>query len=78
MIAIAFGAVSFFRIGRGRGESVLFMSIQKTLALSIAIQITVFPRYGLALVVCVMHHIIHLVIDSYLAGVMASRAPSGG
>ncbi len=75
MIAVTFAAVGFFRLGRGKGESVLFMSIQKTLALSIAIQITVFPRYGLALVVCVMHHIVHLLIDSYLAGVIASRAP---
>ncbi len=73
MIALAFSAVGFFRLGRGRGESVFFMSIQKTLALSIAIQITVFPQFGLALVVCVTHHIVHLIMDSYLAGVMASR-----
>jgi sodium/bile acid cotransporter 7 len=74
MIAVTFAAVGFFSLGRGRGESVIFMSIQKTLALSIAVQITVFPEFGLALVVCVMHHMVHLIIDSYIAGRMASKS----
>lgn len=57
-----------FKLGRGRRESVIFMGAQKTLPLSIIIQVTLFPEYGQALVFCVVHHIVHLMMDSYLVG----------
>ena len=57
-----------FKIGKGRRESVIFMGSQKTLPLSIILQVSLFPEYGLALVVCVMHHLIHLLMDGYLVG----------
>ncbi len=60
------------KLGRGRMESVLFMGAQKTLPLSIIIQISLFPQYGLALVVCVVHHIVHLLMDGYLVGRLAA------
>jgi sodium/bile acid cotransporter 7 len=43
------------------------MGSQKTLPLAVMIQITCFPEYGTALLVCVLHHILHLMIDGYLA-----------
>ena len=54
-------------IGKGKRESVIFMGSQKTLPLSVMLQMTYFPEYGTALLVCVVHHIIHLMIDGYLA-----------
>ena len=57
-----------FRLGRGRRESVLFIGAQKTLPLSIILQVSLFPDYGQALVFCVVHHIVHLMMDGYLVG----------
>lgn len=56
------------KLGKGRRESVIFMGGQKTLPLSIILQVSLFPQYGLALVVCVLHHLIHLLMDGYLVG----------
>ena len=67
LLGISFGLSRFLDIGRGRREAVLFMGSQKTLPLAVMIQITCFPEYGTALLVCVMHHILHLMIDGYLA-----------
>jgi len=53
-------------IGKGRRESVILMGGQKTLALSIILQVSLFPEYGVALVVCVLHHIVHLIMDAFL------------
>jgi sodium/bile acid cotransporter 7 len=54
------------RRGKGRRESILFMGGQKTLPLSIILQVSLFSQYGIALVVCVLHHIVHLAMDGYL------------
>ena len=51
---------------RGRRESVLFMGGQKTLPLSVILQMSLFPSYGIALLVCVLHHVVHLMMDGYL------------
>ncbi len=51
---------------KGSRESILFMGGQKTLSLSIILQVSLFPQYGIALLVCVIHHIVHLVMDGYL------------
>ena len=56
------------QLGPGRRESVIFMGVQKTLPLSVILQVSLFPKYGLALVVCVLHHIVHLLMDGYLVG----------
>jgi len=53
-------------VGKGRRESIIFMGGQKTLPLSIILQVTLFPEFGIALVVCVVHHIIHLIMDAFL------------
>lgn len=55
-----------FRIGKGRRESVIFMGTQKTLPLSLILQVSLFPEFGVALVVCVLHHITHLAMDGFL------------
>ncbi|MBC8246705.1 MAG: bile acid:sodium symporter [Deltaproteobacteria bacterium] len=64
----AFGAARLFGLERGRRESIIFMGSQKTLPLSIILQVTYFPQFGQALVVCVVHHLVHLLIDSYIVG----------
>jgi len=64
----AFGATRLFGLERGRRESIIFMGSQKTLPLSIILQVTYFPQFGQALVVCVVHHLVHLLIDSYIVG----------
>lgn len=68
ILAAAFLLTRSFGLGKGRRESVIFMGGQKTLPLSIIIQVTLFPQYGLALVFCVIHHVVHLMMDSYLVG----------
>ncbi len=51
---------------KGRRESILFMGGQKTLPLSIILQVSLFPQYPVALLVCVLHHIVHLIMDGYI------------
>ncbi len=68
LLALAALAVRFFKLGRGRRESLFFIGAQKTLPLSIIVQVSLFASFGLALVFCVVHHIIHLMMDGYLVG----------
>ena len=68
LLAAAVIFAGFLKLGKGRRESVIFMGGQKTLPLSIILQVSLFPQYGLALVVCVLHHLIHLLMDGYLVG----------
>ena len=73
MWAVLFPAVRLARLGPGRREAVIFMGGQKTLPLSVLLQTILFPAYGEALVVCVVHHLAHLVMDGYLVGRLAPR-----
>ena len=68
LLAAAGIFTGYLKLGKGRRESVIFMGGQKTLPLSIILQVSLFPQYGLALVVCVLHHLIHLLMDGYLVG----------
>ncbi|ACN13835.1 conserved hypothetical membrane protein [Desulforapulum autotrophicum HRM2] len=67
LLGASFLLVKWFKLEKGRYESVVFMGSQKTLALSVMIQVTYFSEFGIALLVCVIHHIIHLMIDGYLS-----------
>lgn len=53
------------RWDRSRSMSIFFMGIQKTLPLSVWLQSTLYPTFGLTLAVCVFYHIVQLSIDSY-------------
>jgi predicted Na+-dependent transporter len=55
-------------MGPGRRESLIFMGAQKTLTLTLILQVSLFPSYGQALVMIVVHHIVHLMMDGYLVG----------
>ncbi|MFP4193841.1 MAG: bile acid:sodium symporter [Desulfobacterales bacterium] len=68
LLSCAFVSVYMFSVPRGRMESIIFMGSQKTLPLSIVLQVTLFPQYGQALVVCVLHHLVSLLIDGFLVG----------
>ena len=69
MLLAAAGVLThLFRISKGKRESIIFMGGQKTLPLSIILQVALFPQYGLALVVCVMHNLTQLLMDGYLVG----------
>ena len=68
LLATAGVFVRCLKLDKGRRESVIFMGGQKTLPLSIILQVSLFPQYGLALVFCVLHHLIHLLMDGYLVG----------
>lgn len=59
----------------GRREAVILMGAQKTLPLSVLIQTAFFPQYGHALVFCVCHHILHLVMDGFVVSVL--KKPRG-
>mgnify|MGYP003964135807 FL=1 len=67
LLGSCFLLVIFFGVEKGRYESIFFMGSQKTLALSAMIQVTYFSEFGTALLVCVLHHIVHLMMDGYLS-----------
>ena len=67
LLLSSFYGAKLLKIGKGRYESVIFMGSQKTLPLSVIIQVTYFSEYDIALLVCVVHHFIHLMIDGYFA-----------
>lgn len=62
-----------FKIPKKKRESIILMGGQKTLPLSVILQVSLFPEYGVALVVCVTHHIVHLIMDAYLVGYLKER-----
>lgn len=63
LLAGGFLVARFIGLSAGRREAVIFMGGQKTLPLSVLIQTAVFPQYGEALVFCVGHHLVHLIMD---------------
>ena len=67
LLFASFAAAKGLRIRGSRNRSVIFMGSQKTLPLSVIIQMTYFPEFSTALLVCVVHHFVHLFIDGYLA-----------
>jgi len=75
LLLACFVLIRLCRVKKGRYESIMFMGAQKTLALSAMIQVTYFSEFGTALLVCVMHHIVHLMIDSYLSSKMQQGWP---
>lgn len=77
LLAAAFFSTRVLKLKPGKRESVIFMGGQKTLPLAVIIQITFFPQYPVVLVVCVLHHAIHLLTDSYIAGRMEETASAG-
>ncbi len=66
LLLSGWGLIRLFKREKGKRESILFMGGQKTLPLSVILQVTLFPQYGIALLVCVLHHIVHLAMDGYL------------
>lgn len=66
LLVAALSLTWFFKVPKKRRESVIFMGGQKTLPLSVILQVSIFPEFGLAVVVCVLHHIVHLIMDAYL------------
>jgi len=68
LLGLGFLSCLLLRLGPGRRESIIFMAGQKTLPLSLILQVTLFPGLGLALAFCVIHHVIHLMMDGYLVG----------
>lgn len=66
IVLAALGLTKYGQIPKRRRESVILMGGQKTLPLSAILQVTLFPTFGTALVVCVVHHIVHLIMDAYL------------
>ncbi len=73
LLATAAILIGCLKLGKGRRESVIFMGGQKTLPLSVILQVSLFSEFGLALVVCVLHHIVHLVMDAYLIGYLRAK-----
>ena len=76
LLGVSLLLVKLFRVKKGHYESIIFMGSQKTLALSVMIQVSYFNEFGIALLVCVTHHIVHLMIDGYLSAKMNSRLSS--
>lgn len=68
MLAVAWIVNLWLKRGPGKRESILFAGGQKNLTLSIIFQVSLFSEMHLALVMCVVHHVVHLVMDGYLVG----------
>lgn len=73
LLGCAYLMVRVFSVSRGRMEAVLFMGSQKTLPLSIILQVTLFGQFAMALMVCVLHHLVSLLIDGFLVGRLSYR-----
>ena len=73
LVGTALFATRMAGMNAGRRESVIFMGGQKTLALSVVLQLSLFPEYSIALVVCVIHHIVHLIMDAFLVGYLREK-----
>ncbi len=66
--AFLFAAARLARIGPGRREALIITGGQKTLPLALLLQTRLFPGNAEVLVVSVVHHLVHLVMDGYLVG----------
>lgn len=76
LLGMSFLLVKLFAVEKGRYESIIFMGSQKTLALSVMLQVTYFNEFGMAILVCVIHHIVHLMMDGYLSTRMGHHFPA--
>jgi len=74
LLAVGGFIILVFQLKPGQRESTLLMGCQKTLPLSIILQISLFPQYGIALVVCVLHHLIQLIMDSFVVARLKKTA----
>jgi predicted Na+-dependent transporter len=74
ILVLAAILVTRLGFGPGRREAVIFMGSQKTLPLAVLLQVKLFPAFGLALVFCVIHHFVHLIMDSYLVTRLAQKS----
>ena len=75
LVSAAILLAKAFDLKSGRRESVIFMGGQKTLPLSVILQVSLFSQHGLVLVVCVMHHITHLIMDGWLVTKLKTSKP---
>ena len=74
MLLAATGLAHLLRLPAPVQKSVLFMGSQKTLPLTLMLQVSAFSGYPLAMVVCVLHHLTQLFIDGYLVGKLSQRS----
>jgi len=74
LVMIGLVSTKLFGITKSRRESVILMGGQKTLPLAIILQVSLFPDYGLALIVCVLHHITHLAMDAFLVQYLRGKS----
>ncbi len=77
LLMSAFLMARGLKLSAGRREAVIFMGGQKTLPLSVLIQTAVFPQYGEALVFCVCHHVVHLVMDGCVLSFLKNFKKAG-
>ncbi|THB76569.1 MAG: bile acid:sodium symporter [Desulfobulbaceae bacterium] len=73
LLIVGFLFCRFSGIEKGKRESVILMGGQKTLPLSAILQVSLFPTLGTALVVCVVHHIVHLIMDAAVVGMLKEK-----
>ncbi len=72
LLLAAFAFTRMFHLPPGRREAVIFMGGQKTLPLSVLLQTALFPQYGQALVLCLCHHVLHLLMDGFVLSFLKS------
>lgn len=78
ILLAAFFMTRILGLAAGRREAVVFMGGQKTLPLSVLIQTAIFPQYGEALVLCVCHHVLHLIMDGCVLSLLKNPRPGDG
>ncbi len=70
LVLLGWMLTSLGKIGKGRRESVILMGAQKTLPLCLILQMSLFPDSGMTLTFCLLHHVVHLFMDSLLVNVL--------
>lgn len=73
LLICSFICVFIFKLEKGRKEAVIFMGSQKTLPLSLIVQVSIFPGFALSLAVCVVHHVVQLIFDSFIQAKLVEK-----
>lgn len=74
MLAINFGLGRLLRLTRPDHQALVFVSSQKALTVSSLVWAEYFANYPLAIIACIVFHLLQIVGDSLLAQVWARRA----
>lgn len=73
LLTVVWCAARAAGLARGRLEAPLFCGAQKTLPMQVLLQQALFPQQGEVLLFCIVHHMVHLPFDGFVANVLKKK-----